>query len=183
MNLRLILAGLAASAALCAMPGTTRAQIFVTSNIVDGKYTVGEYTTSGATVNAALLSGLGFPTGIAVSGGNLFVASLNNGTIGEYTTSGATVNPALISGLSGPEGIAVSGGNLFVTSLNNGTNGTIGEYTTSGATVNAALVSGVVSPNFIVVVDPAVPEASIGTLLVLGVTAMFGLRRLLRRLA
>ncbi len=224
MNLRLILAGLAASAALCAMPGTTRAQIFVTSNVVDGKDRVGAYTTSGATVNAALLSGLGYPTGIAVSGGNLFVASLNNGTIGEYTTSGATVNPALISGLSGPEGIAVSGGNLFVTSLNNGTNGTIGEYTTSGATVNpalvsglrnpagiamsegnlfvaefygnaigqyttsgatvnAALVSGVVSPNFIVVVDPAVPEASIGTLLVLGVTAMFGLRRLLRRLA
>jgi hypothetical protein len=123
MNIRLVLAGLAASAALCAMPGTARAQIFVTSNVVDGKDTVGEYTTSGATVNAALLSALGFPTGIAVSGGNLFVASLNNGTIGEYTTSGATVNPALVSGLNSPQGIAVSGGNLFVANFNNGTNG------------------------------------------------------------
>jgi hypothetical protein len=219
MNIRLILAGLAASAALCAMPGTTRAQIFVTSNLVDSKDWVGEYTTSGATVNAALLSGLGYPTGIAVSGGNLFVASLNNGTIGEYTTSGATVNAALISGLSGPQGIALSEGNLFVvTNFNGGTIGkyttsgatvnatlvsglgapvgiavsggnlfvtefygnTIGEYTTSGATVNAALVSGVISPNFIAVVDPSVPEAPIGTLLLLGVTAMFGLKRSIR---
>src|SRR5216683_706202 len=175
MNIRLVLAGLAASAALCAMPGTARAQIFVTSNVVDGKDTVGEYTTSGATVNAALLSALGFPTGIAVSGGNLFVTSLNNGTngtIGEYTTSGATVNAALVSGLNSPQGIAVSDGNLFV--VTNFNNGTIGEYTTSGATVNAALVSGVVSPSFIAVVDPSVPETSIGTLLLLGATAMFG---------
>src|SRR6266849_1515489 len=126
MNIRLVLAGFAASAALCAMPGTARAQIFVTSNVVDGKDTIGEYTTSGATVNAALVSGLNSPQGIAVSDGNLFVANFNNGTIGEYTTSGATVNAALVSGLSGPEGIAVSGGNLFVTSLNNGTNGAIG---------------------------------------------------------
>src|ERR1700736_642626 len=143
MNVRLIFAGLAASAALCATPGTTRAQIFVTSNLVDGKDRVGEYMTSGATLNAALLSGLGYPTGIAVSGGNLFVASLNSGTIGEYTTSGATVNAALISGLSGPQGIAVSGGNLFVANFNNFT---IGEYTTSGATVNAALISGLSGP-------------------------------------
>src|SRR5260370_22995615 len=111
MNIRLVLAGLAASAALCAMPGTARAQIFVTSNVVDGKDTVGEYTTSGATVNAALLSALGFPTGIAVSGGNLFVASLNNGTIGEYTTSAPSRIPALLSAPSMRHGISDAGGN------------------------------------------------------------------------
>ena len=34
--------------------------------------TVGEYTTSGATVNAPLVSGLSYPWGIAESGSNLF---------------------------------------------------------------------------------------------------------------
>jgi PEP-CTERM motif len=110
---------------------------------------VGEYTTSGATVNSALISGLSFPVGIAVSGSNLFVVNRGNGTVGEYTTAGATVNPALISGLSDPVGldipygIAVSGSDLFVFS---GGNGTIGEYTTSGATVNPALISGLDVP-------------------------------------
>jgi hypothetical protein len=92
MNIRLTFSGLVAFAALCAMSGTaTCAQIFVT-NGVNG--TVGEYTTSGATVDPALISGLSQPFGIAVSGGNLFVTNFLTGTIGEYTTSGATVNPS-----------------------------------------------------------------------------------------
>jgi hypothetical protein len=48
MNIRLILSGLAASAALCAMPATAHAQIFATN--FSGN-TIGEYTTSGARVN------------------------------------------------------------------------------------------------------------------------------------
>jgi hypothetical protein len=52
--------------------------------------TIGEYTTSGATVNAALISGLNAPEAIAASGSNLFVASIgNSGAVGAYTTSGA----------------------------------------------------------------------------------------------
>ncbi len=47
--------------------------IFVT-NFFDS--TIGEYTTSGAAVNASLISGLNNPVGIAVSGSNLFVANL-----------------------------------------------------------------------------------------------------------
>jgi hypothetical protein len=69
--------------------------------------TIGEYTTSGATVNASLVSGLNVPLGLAQSGSNLFVAELGNGTIGEYTTSGATVNASLITGLDSPFGIVV----------------------------------------------------------------------------
>jgi hypothetical protein len=50
--------------------------------------TIGEYTTSGATVNAALVSGLTFPFGLALSDGKLFVvnagAGPGNDTIGEY---------------------------------------------------------------------------------------------------
>jgi hypothetical protein len=51
--------------------------------------TVGEYTTSGATVNASLV-GVDNPDGIAVSGSDLFVVS-EPSSVAEYTTSGALV--------------------------------------------------------------------------------------------
>jgi len=115
--------------------------IFVVNELAG---TIGEYTTSGLTVNAALISGLNHPIQIAVSGSNLFVVSAGSGTIGEYTTSGATVNAALITGLNNPAGIAVSGSSMFVVSAFPATLaqefGSIGEYTTSGATVNASLI-------------------------------------------
>jgi hypothetical protein len=153
MNIRLIFIGLAMAAALGAMPGTTRAQIFVTN---ENTGTIGEYTTSGVPVNPALITGLSFAEGIAVSGGNLFVvhfANDGNGTIGEYTTSGAPVNPALITGLSGGRGIAVSGGNLFVTSDDfMSESSRIGKYTTSGATVDPVLITGL---------TPAVPAVAV----------------------
>ena len=64
--------------------------------------TVGEYTTSGAVINAALITGLNYPTGLALDGnGDLFVVSKNDGLIGEYTTSGAVINASLITGLQG----------------------------------------------------------------------------------
>ena len=44
---------------------------------------VGEYTTSGATVNASLVTGLSKPMGIAVSGSDLFVANAGGDTVGE----------------------------------------------------------------------------------------------------
>src|SRR5438105_12963720 len=88
MKVRLIFSGLSVLAVLSGMPATTRAQIFV-SSFGDG--TIGEYTTSGATVNPALISGLSLPEGIAASGGNLFVTSLDRtratGTSSEYTTA------------------------------------------------------------------------------------------------
>jgi hypothetical protein len=71
-----------------------------------GATTIGEYTTSGATVNASFISGLGGASSVAVSGSNLFVASTgpgaNTGVIGKYTTAGATVSPKLISELDSP---------------------------------------------------------------------------------
>jgi hypothetical protein len=89
--------------------------------------TVGEYTTAGATVNASLISGLSSPyfmvnasflkgvsmapSGIAVSGSDVYVASLSDfigfGSIGEYTTTGTVVNGSLVGGLGAPHGIAV----------------------------------------------------------------------------
>jgi PPE-repeat protein len=67
---------------------------------------IGEYTTSGATVNTSLILGLSTPYGVAIAGNDLFVANFGNDTIGEYTTSGGTVNPSLISGLNGPWALA-----------------------------------------------------------------------------
>ena len=90
-------------------------QVFV-ANRIDG--TIGEYTTSGATINASLISGLNGPIALALDAdGNLFVAN-GDGTIGEYTTLGGVVNASLISGFSGPDpidGLALDGiGDLFV---------------------------------------------------------------------
>ena len=59
---------------------------------------MGEYTTSGATVNASLVSGLYSPYAIAVSGSDLFVVNFFGNTVGEYTKSGAVVNASLVSG-------------------------------------------------------------------------------------
>ena len=107
--------------------------------------TIGEYTTSGSTVNASLISGLNSVGSIALSGSDLFVVNENADTISEYTTSGALVNPSLITGVNGD--IAVSGSKLFIENPNrNSLNGAIGEYTTSGAIVNTSLISGLNTP-------------------------------------
>lgn len=71
------------------MPAT--AGLIFVANSANG--TIGEYTTEGTTVNAALISGLINPWGIAVSGEDLFITSdgdlsPGSGYISEYTTSG-----------------------------------------------------------------------------------------------
>jgi hypothetical protein len=138
--------------------------------------TIGEYTTGGATVNASLISGLGLnnPMGIAVSGGNIFVANLGNNTIGEYTTAGARVNASLVAGLNNPIGIAVSEGNIYVANFGNGS---IGEYTTAGATVNASLISGLNNPTYLDI-EPVPEPTTFGLLcLPLAVTVARRLRK------
>jgi hypothetical protein len=105
----LVITGLTACAALWAMPGTAHAQIYVTGGAyVSGA--IGEYNLDGTPVNSSLVSGLNFPIGIAVSGGDLFVASSGtggNGTIGEYNLDGTPINASLVSGLNSLYGIAV----------------------------------------------------------------------------
>jgi 6-phosphogluconolactonase (cycloisomerase 2 family) len=82
--------------------------LYVTSKGSGGAGTIGDYdATTGAVVNAALVSGLQYPYGLAVSGSNLFVTEYLAGRIGAYTTSGVTVNTALVSGLDHPFGLAV----------------------------------------------------------------------------
>jgi len=133
-----------------------------------GNAVIGEYTTSGATVNASLITGLAAPWGIAISGSDLFV--VNGDTIGEYGLDGSVINASLITGLSDPNSIAIFGDDLFVS---NAGNGTIGEYTLSGATVNASLISGLNNPAGIVIT----PEPSTVALVGLGAAALFLRRR------
>jgi len=74
-----------------------------------GMGTIGEYdATTGVPINAALVSGLSWPVGIALSGSHLFVANSTGNTIGEYDAiTGAPINAALITGLNNPQGIAI----------------------------------------------------------------------------
>lgn len=146
---KIIASGLFAVLLASLSPGAARAAetIFVTNNDLSSN-TVGAYTISGTTLNAALISDVTGPWGIAVAGSVLFVVNRGANTIGEYATSGATVNAALIKGLSEPSFIALSGANLFVT---NESGGTIGEYTAFGDTMNAALISGLRGPSGIAV--------------------------------
>ena len=136
-GLRLALATLALALGVLVSARATQAgaAVFV-ANTDSG--TVGEYTTSGAPINASVITGLSNPEGMALDGSDLFVANFGNGTVGEYTTSGATINANLISGLHNPHGIALEGSDLFV--VNSG-NDTVGEYTTSGATVTPELIN------------------------------------------
>ncbi len=68
-----------------------------------GNGTIGEYTTSGAVINASLITGLAGAESVAVSGGNLVCHSDKHRNDLEYTTSGALVNPTVITGLSSPD--------------------------------------------------------------------------------
>lgn len=108
-----------------------------------GEYTLGSTPGTIASSNPALITGLGDPGDVIVSGSDLFVSDYADDTIGEYTLTGTPVNPTLVSGLDQPQAIAISGSNIFVTSY---TADTIGEYTTSGMQVNPALVSGLSGP-------------------------------------
>ena len=127
------------------------------SNFYNG--TVGEYTTSGAVINASLITTGITPFGITISGNQLFVCNGDggglgtSGTVGEYTL-GATPgtitssNPALITGLADPGGCAVSGSDLFVEDY---ATGLVGEYATDGTPINTALVSGLAHPEAIAI--------------------------------
>jgi hypothetical protein len=66
MKTRLIVFGRSAFAALYVSFDIANAQIFVT-NFNSG--TISEYDITGALINPAFVSGLGFPTGLALSGG------------------------------------------------------------------------------------------------------------------
>src|SRR5690348_731553 len=92
--------------ALWAMPRSARAQVLYVSQ--GGDSIVGEYdATSGAAINANLITGLNRPVGLALSGNNLLVVNFGGTTVGEYNaTTGAAINANFITVLAGSYGLA-----------------------------------------------------------------------------
>ena len=132
------------------LAGHAHGQIFV-SDYANG--TVSAYNLDGTPVNASLITGLNQPTGIALSGNNLYVITLDggiNGTVREYNaTTGALINPSLLTQSQAPYVLALSGNNLYVVSPggSGAGSGLVGVYNaTTGAPINAALLTGLVYP-------------------------------------
>ena len=86
---------------------------------------------TGATLDAALLTGLSGPLGIALSGDglNLYVANRDGNTIGLFPASGGGGDPAFIDiGLSGPSGLAVVDSLQLTSAVSRKKHGTAGTF-------------------------------------------------------
>jgi sugar lactone lactonase YvrE len=132
---------------LCAP--VSHAQIYVGSGLFTAK--VAKYSTAGTVINSSLITGLSFPTGLALDGqGSLYVVDRNHNSVGKYTESGATINSSLLT-YSTPSGIAYDGqGHLFVARTEPGS---IGEFSTSGAPVSVPFATGLFNPDGVAFFD------------------------------
>jgi hypothetical protein len=170
INARFITTGPGPSPPLdLAVSGNT---LFVTNYGYPGKFSlpgaVGAYNaTTGAAINANLVTGLTLPYGLALSGNTLFVVTSDSaggdvGRVSAYNaTTGAAINASFITGLIFPRDLAVSGNTLFVTSAGPFVSeGTVGAYNaTTGAAIKARFITGLSYPIGLAVAPP-VPEPS-----------------------
>jgi hypothetical protein len=127
---------LAIFASICT---TARAgEIFVANEEAN---TIGAYdATTGAAINASLVTGLASPHAVTVSGDNLLVSNWNGfNSVSEYAVSGASVAVPLLHDVQqGVGGIAVSGADMFIS---NYLGTTVSEYTANGALVNSSFIT------------------------------------------
>ena len=130
-----------AGAAFCFFISTNaHAQLYIGSGAVPG--VVGEYNPkTGRTINANFITGLEYPSGLAVSGNTLLVAEELKDRMGAYdATTGEEINANFITGVDRPTDLAMSGNNLYVLYSYGST---VGLYdATTGATINAAFIGG-----------------------------------------
>ncbi|HTV48363.1 MAG TPA: PEP-CTERM sorting domain-containing protein [Phycisphaerae bacterium] len=155
-HLALVLGALGGSFA----PVAAHANMIYVSNHDDGSSSVvSEYTETGTTItssNPSLIPNTGNlyePAGLALSGGNVYVANEaspgGTGQITEYNAStGAYVAMPVSSGLSTPLGLAIYGTKMFVANYGNNE---ISEYTTSGTLLNIAFISGLSGPSSVAI--------------------------------
>jgi hypothetical protein len=122
---------------------TASGQIYVASGLFTGK--VAKYSNSGTVINSSLITGLNFPTGVAVDGqGSLYVVVRNDNKVSRYTESGGLLNATLLS-YSTPSGIASDFlGHLYVARTDPGS---VGEFTTAGQPVSVPFATGLFNPN------------------------------------
>jgi hypothetical protein len=122
------------------------AEIFVANGEAN---TVGAYdATTGAPINASLVTGLNSPHAITVSDGSLFISNWGSGgSVGEYTTSGSPLAVPLLTSaprhaggqlVDEPGDMVISGNTMFVS---NWGSSTIAEYTTAGAIVSLPFIT------------------------------------------
>lgn len=126
---------------------------------------VGEYTLSGAPVDADLITfRQGIATALAVSDSNIYVRNsvsaeeLGLDTIAQYSISGQLINPKFITGVTDPSAIALSDENIFI---GNGAvgSGTVSVYTLGGDQIQPQLANNLGLPSLAVSgTEAGVPE-------------------------
>jgi hypothetical protein len=129
------------------LPVPYPSQLVISGNdlFIDSEYngTIGEYTTSGVTINANLLNvSDSFGGDMAISGNDLFVSTTagTGGTIEEFSINGGVaqlVNSDLVSGVEGP--LAAYQNNLYVANTSGGVTN-IDEYTINAGSASAPLL-------------------------------------------
>jgi DNA-binding beta-propeller fold protein YncE len=119
------------------MSRDARAQVYVANRHTDGSWVISKYTDRGCVINDNLVTLPSAPSGVAVSGDNLFVADPVAGTIGKYDAdTGAVINASLITGLTRPVGLMVLGKSLFVANTDS-----VGKYDAdTGAVIKANFI-------------------------------------------
>jgi hypothetical protein len=145
-NLRLQVTFGIGMALLAGLTSVAQAQVYVGD--ASGSFAIGKYTTSGVTVNAALIPAPTHnATGLAASGTSLFVADSVNYVIAKYNkTDGTLVDGSFITSpnVTMPYGLTVAGPALYVANFGGNK---IGKFNAStGAAVNTNLITGLSGP-------------------------------------
>lgn len=147
-----------------AVSGNSLYVLYVTGTGTVGGLNVPSYVseydaTTGALINATLVTGLVAPKGIAVSGGILYVGNTFSKTVGEYNAAtGAPIHASLIRSLNPPQSLAISGDGLYVLFMSGTYDGSyVSRYNaTTGALISGSLVAGLAQPAAIAVSPPLI---------------------------
>ena len=102
---------------------------------------IGRARADGSGANQNLITGLGQPAGLAVSGGYLYWSDNGRNSIGRARVDGSQVNASFITGIAGPTGIAVHSGFIYW-AAGTGSTGVIERASVNGSAINPALVTG-----------------------------------------
>ena len=106
--------------------------------------TIGKYdATTGAAVNASLITGFFTPIGLAFDAtGTLFVSSLGNQGVQSFNaTTGSAVSGERLGGISNTFGIAFDESNRFFVSRYSSSSSFVAKFTTTGTTVANPLIN------------------------------------------
>jgi len=134
--------------------------------------------TTGGLINNHFIANLWEPTSIVAIGNTLYVADSNNKIETYNATTGAAINTSFVTGVSSESALALSSGNQLLYATDYYDN-TVREYDpVSGATINSNVIPGLSGPIYIAA---GIPEPSSVAFVGLGIIAIFGCGRQLRK--